>query len=128
VLLSTWRSLEEQPLIAAITEVAARQFGRPNDTRWSLGDASALRALFAEAGFDDVRVEVARRTDVIDAEILRLNVMAMGFDMAGLSTDDRARRLAAYVAESAPVVARYACDRGFALSLAANIVTAVVPT
>jgi ubiquinone/menaquinone biosynthesis C-methylase UbiE len=127
VLLSTWRPVREQPYIAALTAIAERHFGPSNDARWSFGDDASLRALMTEAGFEDVRVEVVTRTDVAPLALLRLNVMAMGFDMSGLSDADRDREFAAFDAEAAPVVARYARGEGFAAEMSANVLSAVAP-
>ena len=127
VMLSTWRPVGEQPYIAALTSIAERHFGPSNDTRWSFGDDASLRALVTEAGFEDVRVEVVTRTDVAPLSLIRLNVMAMGFDMSGLSDADRDRKFAAFDAEAAPVVATYAQGEGFAAEMRANVLSAVAP-
>jgi hypothetical protein len=80
-----------------------------------------------EAGFSDVRVEVVTRTDVAPLSLVRLNVMAMGFDMSGLDDADREHRFAAFEAESAPLVERFAEGDGFAAQMSANVLSAVAP-
>jgi ubiquinone/menaquinone biosynthesis C-methylase UbiE len=127
VLASTWRAVDEQPFLAALTRVAERHLGPSRDTRMSFGDGEALRVLLVEAGFVDVRVEVVTRVDPAPDALVRPNVMAMGFDLAALSAEERELRLAAIELEIAPVVARYRDDRGFAAPMRANLVTATTP-
>jgi ubiquinone/menaquinone biosynthesis C-methylase UbiE len=123
VVASTWRSLAELPFYEALTRVAERQLGKSNDTRWSFGDGEALRALLAGAGFGDVRVETVTRADPSPELPVRLNVMAMNFDLAGFSDDERERRLAAVEAECAPIIARFAREPA---TMSANVVTGAV--
>lgn len=61
VVAAVWDALENAPGYAAVTRLLARLFGERVADRirspYSLGDAVALGALFAEAGLDDVRCE-----------------------------------------------------------------------
>ncbi len=127
VVASTWRPVSEQPLLAAITEVAERHFGPSRDPRHAFGDADALQALFVEAGFTDVRVEVVTRANTTPDAMVRVNIMPMGFDFASLSDEERERRLAAVEAECAPIAARYAVDGGIAAPMSTNVITATSP-
>jgi SAM-dependent methyltransferase len=123
VVASTWRPLAELPFYEALTRVAERHLGKSNDTRWSFGDGEALRALLAGAGFEDVHVETVTRPDPSPQLPVRLNVMAMNFDLTGFSHDERERRLAAVETECAPLIARFTRDRA---TISANVVTGAV--
>ena len=126
VVASTWRPRSEQPLYEALAPVAERHLGTPSDKRYALGDGEALRALLLEAGFAEVRVEGVTRAEHYPRFPVRLNAMAMGFELAALSDEERERRLSAIEAESAPILARFAEGGGFVTQASANVATAVV--
>lgn len=108
-------------------QIAERHLGASGDKRFSFGDGGALRALLCEAGFADVRVETVVIAEQHREFPIRLNVMAMNFDLSALSEAERERRLTAVEAESGPVLARFAAIGGFAESASANLATATAP-
>src|SRR5919112_2683294 len=55
--IATWRSLEDHPGVRELNEVAQRHVGQIADSRHGFGDASALKSLLAENGFDHVDVQ-----------------------------------------------------------------------
>jgi ubiquinone/menaquinone biosynthesis C-methylase UbiE len=125
--LSTWRARRENPLHEALGVVAERHLGASNDRRYALGDGEALRALLVDGGFTDVRVETVTLTDRFATYPVRMSALAAGFDLSGLSDDERERRLAAVDADSAPVLARFTTDGFIVAPSSANVASAHVP-
>lgn len=58
---SVWRGPEHQSVKGALLVALQRWFGPGVLLPYSFGDADALRTLFEDAGFSDVRLEVVRR-------------------------------------------------------------------
>jgi len=58
---SVWRGPEHQSVKGALLIALQEWFGPGALVPYSFGDATALQALFADAGFRDVRLEVVRR-------------------------------------------------------------------
>jgi SAM-dependent methyltransferase len=128
LLVSTWRSRRESPLIDGLVGVAERHLGRSNDKRFSLPDPEALRPLLLEAGFADVQIAAATLPEHHAEFDVRLNAMAASFELSDLSADERERRLAAVEADAAAVLARFAADGGgYATTSSANVATANRP-
>jgi ubiquinone/menaquinone biosynthesis C-methylase UbiE len=125
---STWRPRSEHALYDAICQVAERYLGTSADKRFSLGDGQALRTLLVEAGFSDVRVQTVTLTEHHREILVRLNAMAMSFDLSSLSDLEREARMSALEAESMQVLARFATPDGFEEPVSANVATATAPS
>jgi SAM-dependent methyltransferase len=123
---ATWRARHELPLFEALGAIAERHLGTPNEKRFSLGDDVALRTLLADAGFSGIRIEIVTRTEHFTQFPYRLSALAANFDLAGLASDERERRLAVVEAESIEASKPFAVEGGFAAPSRANLVTAVV--
>jgi ubiquinone/menaquinone biosynthesis C-methylase UbiE len=128
LLVSTWRSRRESPLIDGLIGIAERHLGPSNDKRYSLADADAVRSLLLEAGFADVQIAPVTLTEHHAQFNVRMNAVAAGFELGTLSDDERERRLAAVEADAAALLARFAVDGGgYATTSAANVATATRP-
>ncbi len=128
--LSTWRSLAENPLSEALTEVGRKHVDGPLDLPFSLGDEKQLATLIAAAGFTNVEVDtvevVATFPDA--AMFLKMNVMAFSAVMpqlASMSDAERAQFSSDMEAACGEVVARYRDGQGLKFPVRANIATAV---
>lgn len=122
---ATWRARPEQPLYEALGQVAERHLGVANEKRFRLGDDAALRAMLAEAGFSDVRIDVVTRIDRFQEFPYRLSALAANFDLSTLSEAERELRLSALEAESREVVARqFIRDGMIAAPSRANLIVA----
>ena len=126
---STWRPDDEIPLFRELRGVAERHLGAIADQRHGFGDASALEALFHDAGFRNVRSMTITRTIRFEdgAPFVRLNTMALvGMSAGGktMADADRKRVVETIIAESAPVIQRYADGSGLAFELSANLLSA----
>lgn len=127
--LSTWRPEEESSVLLELRHVAERHLGPLVDRRHSCGEAEPLEALLRQAGFRDVRSKRTSRTIRFDdgSVFVRLNAMALlGMSAASrtMSDDERGKRVAAIVRDSADVLRRQTDEQGFAFEIGANVVTA----
>jgi ubiquinone/menaquinone biosynthesis C-methylase UbiE len=127
--IATWRPLEEMSFLEALHRVAERHVGPVADARHGFGDDRALSALLVDAGFEDVRVEVAslpiRFAD--GAVFVRLNAMAlvgMSARSKEMGEEERARTVAAIVQESEEVLRPHADGGGLTYELRSNVATA----
>ena len=126
-LASAWRAADEQPLFQVLGPIARRHFGPADDKRTSFGDAGALRALLADAGFADVRVETVSLVEEWAEMPLRLHVFAANHDVAGIAPDELERRFAAFEAEARAALAPFAMPTGgYAVRSHTNVATAAV--
>lgn len=127
LLVSTWRPRAHQPLFEALGQVAERHLGPSNDRRFCL-DGDALRELLVDTGFTDVVIETCSLTERYAAFPVRPSALAGNFELAGLSDDERERRLAAVEADSAPVLERFrAPDGAFEATSITNVAIATAP-
>lgn len=129
VAVSTWLGLEQNPIFLELHEVAVRQIGHIDDTRFSFGDGEVLRKVLQDGGLRDVSVVQLRKTlRVPDAEaFLRLNSMAlMGMSKVSsqLSENGRAHLLTLMQRESAPILARYRDNGGIVFEMGTNVASA----
>ncbi len=127
--IAVWRPLDEIPFFSTLHRVAERHLGAVTDRRHVLGDAQALTALFTDAGFHRVDVEiVSRRLHFPDpAMLLKLNAMALvGMVPASrlMPEEDRARLVEAIAADSARVLPFFAQPEGIVFQMSTNVVTA----
>lgn len=77
--ISAWRGIEQQPVFAALDQVAGRYLGtEPDNTPFSLGDAGELRGLLEGAGFRHVSLESVTRSVHFPsaADFVRLTILA----------------------------------------------------
>ena len=126
---ATWRALEEVPLVRELHRVGERHAGEIHDQRHSFGDAGALEALLAGAGFRDGRIEtISRVVRFADASVfVRMNAMAMvGMSAASAAMDDsrRAEVVERIIQDSSEVVAPFAEGAGLAFELSSNVAIA----
>ncbi len=127
--IATWRPLDEIPLLQELHRVVERHVGAVVDRRHGFGDAAALGALLAGAGFQDVRVETLSRTMSVDdaAVFVRMNAMAIvGMSTASAAMDDarRAEVVASIAGDSSHVLRPYAAGQGLAFELSTNVAMA----
>ena len=126
-LLSTWRSLDEMPLLRNLKAVAERHVGSIVDQRHALGDAAALERLLVDAGFEQVEVETRSLPMRFEngSDFVRLNAMALvGMSAAALDQAARERLVKRLVDESADVVVPYSTGGVLTCALTANIAVA----
>jgi ubiquinone/menaquinone biosynthesis C-methylase UbiE len=127
LVVATWRARRENPLHDVLAEVARRHFGVDQDRRYSLGDGAELRALLAEAGFDDVRVETVTRSERHTDFAYRLTPMAIGCDLSAMPDADRERALDAFEADARLAIAPFLVDGALVAPSATNLATATAP-
>ncbi len=124
---ATWRPRHELPLFETLGQIAERHLGTPNEKRFALGDDAALRALLADAGFADIRIDIVTRTEHHREFPFRGSALAANFDLSKLSPDEIETRLRAIETESAEACKPFASDAGgFAAPSRANLITATV--
>lgn len=129
VAIATWRSLQDNPLVLELNDVAERHVGTIVDSRHSFGSADTLNALLVDGGFRQVRVRTCSH-DVTFADgalFARLNAMAViGMSDKGKGVSDAARgQLAGQItADSQVVIDRYTRNGAFVFTLSTNIATA----
>jgi ubiquinone/menaquinone biosynthesis C-methylase UbiE len=126
---STWRPVEEVPLFHDLHRVAERHLGSVVDQRHAFGETAPLEALLRDAGFEDVRVDIASRTIRFDdsAVFIQLNTMAIvGMSPASktMTDEERGRVLDEIVRDSADVARRYTDQEGFRFGITSNVATA----
>lgn len=121
---ATWRPRHEQPLHDLLGRIAEARLGVANEKRFSLASEDVLCALFEEAGFSDVRIQVVTRTERYAQFPFRLNALAANFDLSGLAPEDREARLAAIEAESERATRDFVVDGAIAAPARANFITA----
>lgn len=124
LVLSVARARSEQPLVEALGAVAERYFGKPNDPRYAFSDPEALRAMLEEVGFGGIGVEPVSLSTRFGDFPVRMEVIAGGYDLSGLSDAERERRLALYETDARKAIAPFATDGGYATPSSLNIATA----
>jgi len=129
LVIATWRSLEHTPFFRELHRVAERHLGTVDDRRHGFGDPAALERLIADAGFEDVRIDIMARTIRFgDAAVfVRLNTMALvGMSAASstMSDEERGRLTDVIALESAEVLPAYTDAQGLAFEMVANVATA----
>jgi ubiquinone/menaquinone biosynthesis C-methylase UbiE len=128
--IATWGSLEDIPGMLALNAVAERHVGPIIDSRHSFGQASALKDLLIDAGFNDVKIgTLAHDVQFADGPLFaRLNAMAViGMSEKGkaMSEAERGELAGRIAAESQNVIAGATKNGTFVLPLTTNIATAV---
>ena len=129
LVVSTWRQIEESPVLREAHRIAERLLGPIVDRRHALGDDYELTRLLTQVGFDDVRVRKATKT-VRFAEptaFARLNAMALvGMSSAAkqLGEADRERAVERIAGESLEAFAPYMSGPGLAFDTVSNVATA----
>jgi ubiquinone/menaquinone biosynthesis C-methylase UbiE len=128
--LSTWRSLAENPVSEAFTDVGRKYFDGPLDVPFSMGDDKQLAAMIESAGFSNVQVDIVEvEASFPDAAMfVRMNVMAFSAVMPQLATMNEAERaqfISAMESASAEMVARFRDGNGLRFPVRANVATAI---
>jgi ubiquinone/menaquinone biosynthesis C-methylase UbiE len=131
VAIAAWRSLDDHPAVRDLNEIAERHVGRIADSRHSFGDATALKNLLTEGGFEQVNVQtVAHDVQFADGFVYaRLNAMAvigMSERSQGMSDVERGELAGRIAADSGDIIAKATRSGTFVLPLATNIATAGV--
>jgi ubiquinone/menaquinone biosynthesis C-methylase UbiE len=126
---ATWQSVQDLPVMLELNNVAEQHVGKIVDSRHSFGNADALRALLADGGFHDVRVETMSHDVRLDdgALFARLNAMAvMGMSERGkaLSDAERGELAGRIAADSQDLVMRQTRNGAFVLPLVSNVAIA----
>jgi hypothetical protein len=126
---ATWCSLDDIPVARALDDIAERHVGKIVDARHSLGDGDALKQLFADAGFHDVRVDrFSHDVRFGDGPLfVRLNAMAaIGMSEKGktLSEAERLETANRITADSQDVISRMSSNGEWVFPLVTNIATA----
>lgn len=89
---SVWRGPEHQSVKGALLLALQRWFGPGALVPYSFGDADALQALFVDAGFRDVRLEVVRRQMAVPSidEFIEMTIRGASAAVPALAraTDD----------------------------------------
>jgi SAM-dependent methyltransferase len=128
--LSTWRSLAENPLSEALTNVGRKHFDGPLDLPFSMGDEEQLAAMIESAGFANVQIDIVEvEASFPDAAMfVKMNLMAFSAVMPQLATMNEAARaqfIAVMEAASAEMVARFRDGNGLKFPVRANVATAI---
>jgi ubiquinone/menaquinone biosynthesis C-methylase UbiE len=128
--LSTWRSLAENPVSEALTEIGRKHFDGPLDLPFSMGDEKQLTAMIEAAGFAKAQVDTVEveATFPDAASFVRMNVMAFSAVMpqlASMNETERAQFVSVMEAASAETVARFRDGNGLKFSVRANVATAI---
>lgn len=128
VVISTWRSLAENPLFEGLDAAAARQFGPRADRRFSLGDESAICALLTEAGFREISAKIiAQQHFFPDAEsFIPLNLWATVPELDEMSEEDRRVSIARLKHDAAETLDRFRSGAGLQHTMRTNVVTASI--
>lgn len=129
--LCVWRSIEHSPCNLATAEVLARHLGPEAATRsqapFAFGNATALRSLISEAGFQDIEIQavvLTRRMLPPETSIPgHLASTPIGPEIAAL--DETAR--AAIVEEISKALDAYRTPEGLAIPQATHIALARKP-
>lgn len=122
---ATWRARHELPLHETLGQIAERHLGRANEKRFLLGDDARLRTMLADAGFDDLRIDVVTRTDRLQHFDYRMSALAANFDLSALSEAEREARLSAIETESREAAKQFLGAEGVLEAPSrANLITA----
>jgi SAM-dependent methyltransferase len=127
VVVATWRSVDDIPLIRDLHRVAERHLGTFTDFRHSLGDSDALKRLLSDAGLQRVQVEAVTGPVRFGggAEVLgRLNTMAVvGMSPAAkrMTDEERAQITEAIARDSVNALQGYVDGTELVFSLGTNI-------
>ena len=110
-------------------QVAQRHLGPVIDRRHHFADATIIRQLVVDAGFNDVRIETLSCTTRLKdaAGFLRMNATAiMGMSPTSAAMDDakRAEVAAAIADDSSQVLPRYTEGEEVVFVLSTNVATA----
>jgi ubiquinone/menaquinone biosynthesis C-methylase UbiE len=124
-----WRALEDIPAALEFNDIAERHVGKIVDSRHSFGNGEALKALLADAGFENVRVDAfSHDVRLADGALYaRLNAMAViGMSAKGktLNESERAELAGRIAADSQEAIARHTKNGAFVFPISTNIATA----
>jgi SAM-dependent methyltransferase len=132
LVLSVWRGIEHSPGFAVLAEALSHHIGPEagglmTAGPFGLGDAEALRALVAGAGFVDVAIRPAQKTLRFPSPEEFALRYAAGSALAGpvAGAGDAAR--AAFLAEVAAKLRARVDDRGLAFPIESNVAIAHCP-
>lgn len=129
LVVSTWRTDEEFPVLLELRRIAERHLGPVADRRHAFGEPRALEALLRDAGFRDVQTKSVSRTVRFGdgAVFVRLNAMAlvgMSAACAQIGEDERERLLVRVGEDSADVVRAHSDAAGFSYEIGATMASA----
>jgi ubiquinone/menaquinone biosynthesis C-methylase UbiE len=129
IAIATWASLEDLPEMRELNATVERHVGPIVDSRHTLGDGTALKALIVDAGFSRVNVKsYAHDVRFGDGALFaRLNAMAViGMSDKGkvLNEAERGELAGRIAAESGETIARGTKNGSFVLPLITNIALA----
>ena len=129
VAIATWRPLQDLPVALELNDIAERHVGKIVDMRHSFGTPDHVKALLADAGFHDVRVDTFSHDVRFDDGALyaRLNAMAViGMSEKGktLNEAERSELAARIAADSQGAITRSTKNGALVIPLTTNIATA----
>ena len=115
----------------AVGVVIGAAFGKIVDSRHSLGNGDALKALLADAGFQSVQVDsFSHDVRLADGALFaRLNAMAViGMSAKGktLNETERGELAGRIAADSQEAIARHTQNGAFVFPITTNIAIAIV--
>ncbi len=127
---SVWRGPEHQSVKGALLLALREMFGPAAAVAYSFGDPDALRQLFVDAGFNDIRVEtVGREMHESSAErMVRMLVIGASAAVPALGTLSEAERddaIAALMERIAPEIEAVRVSDGIRYTMEANILVAM---
>ena len=125
-LIATWLPLADSTIFFDLTAIGERHLGAIHDHRHGFGDPQALTKVMSDAGFKDVRITTIKKRIHFDnaPALIRLNSMAlvgMSTGAGELGGDRRTSLIDQIVADSEPVIARYADGNGISFDLSTNL-------
>lgn len=126
---AVWRSPEHQSVKGALLLALQRWFGPGALVPYSFGDADAMRALFLDAGFREVELEVVRRQNLTPSvdEFITMTIRSASAAVPVLAraTDkERADAIASIRGEIANEIAAVRVGEGLDYPMESHIVTA----
>ena len=126
---SVWRGAEHQSVKGDLLLALQRQFGPGALVPYSFSDADALRTLFVDAGFRDIRLEIVRRqnpTPSID-EFIEMTIRGVSAAipvLARATDEERAAAISSVRQEIADEIAAVRVGEGLDYPMESHIVVA----
>lgn len=129
---SVWLGPGHQSVKGALLVALGRWFGEGAMLPYSFGEADSLRALFVDAGFHTIEIEVVRRqmTAPSEEEFIAMTVMGASAAvpaLANATSDERAAAIRSLRDEIAPELAAVTDHGGLKYPMESHILTATKP-
>ncbi len=126
---SVWRGPDHQSVKGALLVALREMFGPAAAVAYSFGDPDALRQLFVDAGFGDIRLETVRREVHEPSAERMVRMLVIGASaavpaLAALSEAERDDAIAALTERIAPDIEAVRVPDGIRYTMEANILVA----